>query len=339
MAKKASEAQKALSRNRASKADVPQDLAESKQWAREACARYRGRHASRLASQQADRHAMAFIKRHGTTKWMERRDRNRPRAPSSQPPHKQRPAPDCDSDSDSSEDSLSPSESKSDTDARPKRRPDPSTLRTAEERDNYWLDYCDPSMAPDYVPKIGEELYFPRGKQRWDPPKIRPSDVAAPLPLLAHNSREAIASQILCWVHESRKIVVAVAIRIAAPLSPDFLQNVYTILRFHKLGVEERQAVGKTIPVHSKGKARISAFGRAHPAQWADRTKSARRVRHQEWGRGKGAGKRLIIETTFMKEFVKGSKRILHLCQEVVGSEAVIAGALKVTRETAVLFG
>ncbi|KAJ6450458.1 hypothetical protein C8R47DRAFT_1072435 [Mycena vitilis] len=54
--------------------------------------------------------------------------------------------------------------------------PEPEPARIERVRDRYidyqskineWLDTCDPTTAPDYVPKPGERPYFQRGKKRW----------------------------------------------------------------------------------------------------------------------------------------------------------------------------
>ncbi|KAJ6487275.1 hypothetical protein C8R47DRAFT_1072324 [Mycena vitilis] len=55
--------------------------------------------------------------------------------------------------------------------------PEPEGQRIQRVRDRFidyqsqvndWLDNCDPTTAPDYVPKPGEQPYFQRGKRRWN---------------------------------------------------------------------------------------------------------------------------------------------------------------------------
>ncbi|KAJ7925479.1 hypothetical protein B0H13DRAFT_1863128 [Mycena leptocephala] len=36
-----------------------------------------------------------------------------------------------------------------------------------ETKVNFWLDHCDPTTAPDYVPTPGQQPFWQRGRQRW----------------------------------------------------------------------------------------------------------------------------------------------------------------------------
>ncbi|KAJ7633767.1 hypothetical protein DFH06DRAFT_1139691 [Mycena polygramma] len=58
--------------------------------------------------------------------------------------------------------------------AEPDAEPEPEHIQRVRDRFldhqtrvNDWLDNCDPTTAPDYVPKPGEHPYFQRGKRRW----------------------------------------------------------------------------------------------------------------------------------------------------------------------------
>jgi len=46
--------------------------------------------------------------------------------------------------------------------------PPPPESAPYEDQLNYFLDYLDPTTAPGYVPKPGQQPFFQRGKQRWD---------------------------------------------------------------------------------------------------------------------------------------------------------------------------
>ncbi|KAJ7202953.1 hypothetical protein B0H12DRAFT_1243931 [Mycena haematopus] len=168
MSKKISEAQKAASaryrqknkemlrekgpqrmaRCRAQVTENAEELERYRERARAADARYRERHRGRLASKQVDRRAMAYVKKHGFALWLEREGREETAAhlelaPESDPNPNPVPAATFDQQFDNLPGS------------------------THDEKWNYWLDHCDPTTAPDYIPKPGEEPYLQRGKRRW----------------------------------------------------------------------------------------------------------------------------------------------------------------------------
>ncbi|KAJ7699816.1 hypothetical protein B0H16DRAFT_1484090 [Mycena metata] len=62
-----------------------------------------------------------------------------------------------------------PESSDSETDASTANIPPPPPASAGYEAEvNYFLDYLDPTTAPDYMPKPGEQPYFQRGKRRWN---------------------------------------------------------------------------------------------------------------------------------------------------------------------------
>ncbi|KAJ7750613.1 hypothetical protein B0H16DRAFT_1724542 [Mycena metata] len=133
--------------------------------AREDGARFRGRHAPDLALNQVTYRSSKSIAKIGHEAWWKGYLRRHPRPP----PVQEEDLPEWPSDSDSERDSLpAPSDSEGDAqDDTPKLPPRPPESAPYEEGLNYFLDYEDPSTAPDYVPKPGQQPYFQRGKRRW----------------------------------------------------------------------------------------------------------------------------------------------------------------------------
>ncbi|KAJ7763863.1 hypothetical protein B0H16DRAFT_1718501 [Mycena metata] len=120
--------------------------------AREESARYRQKHAEDLALNQCARRAKATIAKRGFAAWHEGYLKRHPPAPQVQ-----------------GEDLPEwPSDSEQGNDAEPVIPPPPPDSASYEERLNFFLDYQDPTTAPDYVPKPGQEPFFQRGKRRWD---------------------------------------------------------------------------------------------------------------------------------------------------------------------------
>ncbi|KAJ7734674.1 hypothetical protein B0H16DRAFT_1467520 [Mycena metata] len=140
--------------------------------AREESARYRQKHAEDLALNQCARRAKyayfnvfllthpsefrsrATIAKRGFAAWHEGYLKRHPPAPQLQ----RKDLPEWPSDS----------EQGNDADAEPVIPPPPPDSASYEERLNFFLDYQDPTTAPDYVPKPGQEPFFQRGKRRWD---------------------------------------------------------------------------------------------------------------------------------------------------------------------------
>ncbi|KAJ7765191.1 hypothetical protein B0H16DRAFT_1454371 [Mycena metata] len=126
--------------------------------AREDSARYRSLNAETLALNQAAYRAKRSIAKHGFNAWHENYLKRHLRPPQ---PADEEELPEWPSDSDS-DDALP-----IDTSA-PAIPPPPPDSAPYDDHCNYFLDYLDPTTAPDYVPKPGQQPFFQRGKKRWD---------------------------------------------------------------------------------------------------------------------------------------------------------------------------
>ncbi|KAJ7028208.1 hypothetical protein C8F04DRAFT_1188890 [Mycena alexandri] len=128
--------------------------------AREHAARYRASHAAELALGQVAYRARHSIARVGFNAWHDAYLKRHPRGP---PPEDEELG-DWPESSDS-EHSASPDKRAaspiSDECARPPTPPPESA--PYDDHLNYFLDYLDPTMAPDYVPKPGQRPFFQRG--------------------------------------------------------------------------------------------------------------------------------------------------------------------------------
>ncbi|KAJ7018736.1 hypothetical protein C8F04DRAFT_1277259 [Mycena alexandri] len=122
--------------------------------AREDAARYRSANAEALALGQAARRAKRSIEKRGFAAWHDSYLKRHPARP---------PVPE----EDLPEWPESTSESETETDAPATIPPPPPESANYEDHLNYFLDYLDPTTAPDYVPKPGQQPFFQRGKQRW----------------------------------------------------------------------------------------------------------------------------------------------------------------------------
>ncbi|KAJ7489795.1 hypothetical protein B0H11DRAFT_2229822 [Mycena galericulata] len=112
-----------------------------KEQARAAHRRYRERNASLIANNQQVRRAQKYINAHGIEAWAVAYDKRKAKAAGSL-------------------DNCSPPSPPLDAE------PDSTSFWHNPELNNF-LDNHDPTTAPDYVPKPGEERYFQRGKWRW----------------------------------------------------------------------------------------------------------------------------------------------------------------------------
>ncbi|KAJ7025059.1 hypothetical protein C8F04DRAFT_1269666 [Mycena alexandri] len=129
--------------------------------AREDSARYRALHAEELAANQASYRAKLSIAKRGFSAWHDGYLKRHPRQP--RPEDEDLPEwPSSESDSpDGPNDDGAPA-------IPPRIPPPPPDSAPYEEQMNYFLDYLDPTTAPGYVPKPGQEPFFRRGKMRWD---------------------------------------------------------------------------------------------------------------------------------------------------------------------------
>ncbi|KAJ7026232.1 hypothetical protein C8F04DRAFT_1268408 [Mycena alexandri] len=147
-------ARERMARRRAELKTSEDAWAEYTARARKDAARYRAQHAAELAEKPAglsqprgfDAWHASYLKRHPTLS-QPAQDEDLPEWPSS------------DSERAASPEATDP--------AIPAIPPPPLESAPYEDHLNYFLDYLDPTVAPDYVPKRGEEPYFQRGKQRW----------------------------------------------------------------------------------------------------------------------------------------------------------------------------
>ncbi|KAJ7770676.1 hypothetical protein B0H16DRAFT_1715333 [Mycena metata] len=126
--------------------------------AREDSARYRSIHAETLAQNQAAYRAKRHIAKKGFGAWHDDYLKRHPRPPQ---PSEEEELPEWPSDSET--DGALPD----DTGA-PAIPPPPPESAPYDDQLNYFLDYLDPTIAPDYVPKPGQSPYFQRGKRRWN---------------------------------------------------------------------------------------------------------------------------------------------------------------------------
>ncbi|KAJ6517938.1 hypothetical protein C8R47DRAFT_1205035 [Mycena vitilis] len=119
--------------------------------AREHSAHFRAEHGPELRLKARQRRAKASIAKIGYDAWFEKyRERN--------PIH-----PDTGA------------EPEAEPEAEAHHDPEPERIQRVrdrfidhQEKINHWLDNCDPTTAPDYIPKPGERPYFQRGKRRWN---------------------------------------------------------------------------------------------------------------------------------------------------------------------------
>ncbi|KAJ7043424.1 hypothetical protein C8F04DRAFT_1250864 [Mycena alexandri] len=124
--------------------------------ARQDAARYRAINAETLAGNQVAYRAKRSIAKRGFAAWHDNYLKRHPRPP----PVQEEELPEWPS-SDSEHDSLPQNGAA----AIP---PPPPDSAPYDDHLNYFLDYLDPTTAPDYVPKPGQQRYFQRGKERWD---------------------------------------------------------------------------------------------------------------------------------------------------------------------------
>ncbi|KAJ7153783.1 hypothetical protein C8R46DRAFT_1228073 [Mycena filopes] len=117
--------------------------------AREESARYRKLNARDLALNQATRRAKSSMEKHGFKAWHAGYLKRHPRPPQV-------------------EEDLPEWPEGEPRQAAPDRPPPPPASASYEEELNYFLDYLDPTMAPDYVPQAGEKPFFQRSKTRWE---------------------------------------------------------------------------------------------------------------------------------------------------------------------------
>ncbi|KAJ7702511.1 hypothetical protein B0H16DRAFT_1483205 [Mycena metata] len=130
--------------------------------AREDGARFRARHAPDLALNQVTYRSSKSIAKIGHEAWWKGYLKRHPRPP----PVQEEDLPDWPSDSDSEHDPLpEPSDSEGDAqdDDTPKLPPRPPESAPYEECLNHFLDYEDPTTAPNYVPKPGQQPFFQLG--------------------------------------------------------------------------------------------------------------------------------------------------------------------------------
>ncbi|KAJ7019274.1 hypothetical protein C8F04DRAFT_1276466 [Mycena alexandri] len=118
-----------------------------------------------LAQNEQARRAKAHIQKHGLTAWFDSYEKRHPRPPPPAPEQELPEWPGSESDSDAEEDAPTDIVASPSGVAIP---PPPPDSASYEEQMNYFLDYRDPTTAPDYVPKPGQQPYFQRGKRRWD---------------------------------------------------------------------------------------------------------------------------------------------------------------------------
>ncbi|KAJ7021716.1 hypothetical protein C8F04DRAFT_1195187 [Mycena alexandri] len=154
--------------------------------AREHAVRYRASHAAELALDQVAYRARHSIARVGFNAWHDAYLKRHPRGP---PPEDEELG-DWPESSDS-EHSASPDKRAaspiSDECARPPTPPPESA--PYDDHLNYFLDYLDPTMAPDYVPKPGQRPFFQRGNQRYANPNQE--RVALAIEKSGHRERES----------------------------------------------------------------------------------------------------------------------------------------------------
>ncbi|KAK7057366.1 hypothetical protein R3P38DRAFT_3168889 [Favolaschia claudopus] len=166
-------ARERMARRRARLADNSEEKSQYRERARSASARHRVKNAGRLASRQADRRALAYIKENGVESWLQSKH---------PPPPRRKLVGSGSGDNDSSSESTSSSSSSEDegegtsAPAQPMKKRQPVKKRgvrkkgaqmSYEEEMNYFLDHHDPTTAADYVPQPGQTQFFQRGKWRW----------------------------------------------------------------------------------------------------------------------------------------------------------------------------
>ncbi|KAJ7036052.1 hypothetical protein C8F04DRAFT_1258425 [Mycena alexandri] len=158
-------ARERMARRRAKLRASPELDAQYKATAREDSARYRAAHGAALAVKQRERRSKRSIAKIGYDKWLEGFKRRCPTPPS---------------------ESETPLSSSAEPSTPPAPPPGPPTVLdldddkeahrvkrlaacvTYEDEVNYWLDYCDPTIAPDYIPKPGQTPFWQRGCRRWE---------------------------------------------------------------------------------------------------------------------------------------------------------------------------
>ncbi|KAK6992472.1 hypothetical protein R3P38DRAFT_3226093 [Favolaschia claudopus] len=156
-------ARERMARRRAKLADGSEGNSHYQQRARAASARYRLKNRGRLASRQADRRALEYIKENGVHSWLDRKQ---------SPPTRRKSLGDDTGDAATSSASSSSTSSSSEDEGRgacssTHQRKKRVVRMSYEEEVDHFLDHCDPTTAPDYVPLPGQTRFFQRGKWRW----------------------------------------------------------------------------------------------------------------------------------------------------------------------------
>ncbi|KAJ7019769.1 hypothetical protein C8F04DRAFT_1275912 [Mycena alexandri] len=159
-------AQERMARHRALLKESEADFALYKDRARQYNARYRESHRSALAEREQDRRLDASIKnQHYENKnyaaWMRRHLKQARAARRSPAPAEELP------EWPESDDPPENDEPEDDEDDGAEIPPPPPESASYDEHMNYFLDYLDPTIAADYVPKPGQKPFFQRGKTRW----------------------------------------------------------------------------------------------------------------------------------------------------------------------------
>ncbi|KAJ7161808.1 hypothetical protein C8R43DRAFT_1123527 [Mycena crocata] len=113
--------------------------------------------------------ARQHIKKHGYDAWYASYIK---RQPAETPPESRATSQQPESTSQQRPTSRTPSEQPDSRSASPPRETEIDTTGLSESEKyqaqiNAWLDNDDPTTAPDYVPKPGQERFFQRGKWRW----------------------------------------------------------------------------------------------------------------------------------------------------------------------------
>ncbi|KAJ7045339.1 hypothetical protein C8F04DRAFT_1248758 [Mycena alexandri] len=158
-------ARERMARRRAELKKSDEAWASYRAKAQEDAARYRAQHAEDLALNQCSYRSRKSIAKIGFKAWHEGYLKRHPIVPREE----EEDLPEWPSDSDSEHGPL-PGDSNSERDAHDDTRdvpPRPPDSAPYEDLLNYFLDYEDPTTAPDYVPKPGEQPFFQRGKRRW----------------------------------------------------------------------------------------------------------------------------------------------------------------------------
>ncbi|KAJ6453224.1 hypothetical protein C8R47DRAFT_1083523 [Mycena vitilis] len=155
-------ARERMARRRARLCQSEEAVAQRREQARAHSARFRAEHGPELRRKARQRRAKVSIAKIGYDSWFEGYRRRNPLDP------------DIDAEVDHSDLDHPPDPDPDLVVTPPEPEPEPARIERVRDRYidyqskiNEWLDTCDPTTAPDYVPKPGERPYFQRGKKRW----------------------------------------------------------------------------------------------------------------------------------------------------------------------------